>query len=97
MSIRLPLTLKVRDVRRSADVLEVESVVTDAAGVSVGAVPLSMHPKTSVSAACAMLQHHVKCMAESMLKNGRASTSLPEGETEDDSALIGREFSGSAL
>ncbi len=97
MAIRLPLTLKVRAVRRSAEALQVESIVTDAKGESVGFVPLTMGPKTSAASACASLQHHVTGMAEAIRKTGKAEVPEVGDEEEDDQALVGREFSGSSL
>ena len=93
---KLPLKLKVRNVRRSPQSLEIDSIVTDAEGVSVSYEPLTMNAKTPSAAVMAILQHHVKCIAESMVKRNLASVES-SFSSEDDALLVGMEFLGSAV
>jgi hypothetical protein len=69
---KLPLTMKVRSVRRGPEALEVDAVIVDADGTSVKSDSVTMHPKASVAAACAMLQNHITVLAQSMHKRGAA-------------------------
>ena len=95
---KLPLTLKIRSVRRGPVALEVDAVVVDASGTSVKSDSITMHPKASVAAVCAMLQNHVTVLAQSMHKRGMAVIpSTPEGQQEDDTKLAGAEFVGSVV
>lgn len=95
MPAKLPLTLKVRSVRRSPEALEVDAVVTDASGMSVSYEPITMGPATTTSGVCAALQNHVRCLADTMHKRGAAEA--PPPTEEDDAELVGREFTGSVV
>ena len=90
--IRLPLTLKVRSVRRSDAALELDCHVKDASGDTITTVPLTMGPKTSVASACAALQHHVDGLARTLYE--RKLTEAADNE-EEPLVLEGREFTGS--
>ena len=93
---KLPLKMTVRSVRRGPLALEVDVVVVDADGASVKSDSITMNPKSSVAAVCAMLQNHVAVLAQSMHKRGKAAIySAPDGQQEDDSRLNGAEFIGS--
>jgi len=95
---KLPLTMKIRSVRRGPVALAVDAVVVDADGTSVKSDSVTMHPKASVAAACAMLQNHITVLAVSMHKRGVAVIPpVPEGQQEDDTKLTGAEFVGSVV
>lgn len=99
MAYKLPLVLKVRDVRRSATMIEVDAVVSDAVGTNVRYIPLVMGPQNSVASVCAILQHQVNDLAQGLAKRGEA---VPQEEATSDEertqaleALVGKEFTGS--
>lgn len=90
--------MTVKTVARSPVALEIGAVVHDADGVSVSYEPVTMGPKVTVSDACGRLQHHVKCLAEKLLRTGEAvDTPSAEGGEDDDQALIGKTFTGSVV
>jgi hypothetical protein len=103
MAAKLPLTMKVKAVRRGPIALEVDAVVSDADGDSVSSESLTMHPKSSLAQASGILQNHVDVLAKGMHKHGAAV--LPESNDkqtdrdieEADSAFVGHEFTGSVV
>ena len=94
---KLPLVLRVRDVRRGDIALEIDAVVEDANGVSVSSESITMGPKTPTSSAMAILQRHVQDIAKGMLARGAVEIPSPTLTKQDDAALIGQSFFGSII
>jgi hypothetical protein len=63
---KLPLTLAIKTLRRTPDAVEVGALITDAAGVSVRFMPITMGPKTSPAEICAIMQSTVSSLAIGM-------------------------------
>lgn len=90
----LPLKGTIIGVRRDASALEIDFIVEDAHGESVGNHSFSMGPKTTAASAAAAAQHAVDELAKSLHRRGHAAA---EAATSDDTdqALVGRAFTGS--
>ena len=94
----LPLTLTVRDVRKTKLHVEFDCLIEDAAGRNVQALPLSVDVSTGHAEATAILQATVTQTAEAMAKRGEA---VAEPANAPNAALVetlkGTTFRGSAL
>lgn len=95
--LRLPLTLKVRRITRTAQHVEVEALIVDADGTSVRALPITTGRRSAAEVA-SILQSAVDGLAKSLHSQGHAALDAraTEEETElDFEALAKREFTGS--
>jgi hypothetical protein len=92
---KLPLTLSIQSLKRTPDSVDVGALITDAAGVSVRFMPITMGPKTSPAEICAIMQSTVSSLAAVM--HGRKDAILEETPSTDAdfSALVSKTFSGS--
>jgi hypothetical protein len=92
---KLPLTLSIQSLRRTPDAVEVGALITDAAGVSVRFMPITMGPKTSPAEICAIMQSTVSSLATVMHSRKAAILEETPSTDADFSALVLKTFSGS--
>jgi hypothetical protein len=95
MSYLLPLKLKVRAVRQSKEIIELECEVRDAEDQSVQSLPVSVGPKSSAANICAILQGYVDTIAKSLHAQGKAKVGEVGDQETAIEKLVGQEFLGS--
>jgi hypothetical protein len=97
--VKLPLKLKVTGVRRDDrnGAITVETLVTDAAGVTLYRRPLTVGAQQTAASITAILQSDIKSIAESMHKRDEVLPEDAGGDSTDLEPLVGKEFLGSVV
>jgi hypothetical protein len=96
---KLPLRMKVTRVQKTAGGIEIDTVIEDAAGVSVMRKPITVGTQHTKANVAAILQSDINAMAAAMFKFKKvtAGAATDDGVDTELETLVGQEFLGSVV